>query len=132
MTPISMTTGPVMLNCTPHPINVYRRGQFIIDEKTRKNILIDGEKPILVIEPSGTVLGVKFAKTTENIFGIPFSSSSIENIDTVDNDTYHDTDFIIVSKIYKDARPNDHKFITVDSVIFDSNGKPCGCAGFYL
>jgi hypothetical protein len=116
-------------NATPHPINVYSSDAYVFDKASRKNILLDGATPVLSVPPSGIVLNANFGKETTIVEGITFSKSTLLSVDPLPNT---DCDAIIVSKMYKDSQSSNPQLITVDGVIFDESGKPCGCTGFWL
>lgn len=117
----------MLINATPHDINLYRESDTTLDVKTRKLIVKQGAKPYMAIPASGVLLN---AKSKENNL-VPFDGIPIKNVSWETDGLSNDGNSYIVSALYKGAATakDAERLYTVGGVVYDSadNPRPIGC-----
>jgi len=134
----------MILNATPHPINIFRQEDCYYEGNQRKWFIKEDIKPIQVIKPSGRVLN---AYTEYEILyctgdNIPIWISNVFAIDNpADVFDLNPGDIIVVSRMYAEAH---RKWIDKKSVSYKlacicqpvyndiDNPRAIGCLGLEI
>jgi hypothetical protein len=90
-----------IINCTPHPINIFDRNDAD-SSNPRRLMLAEGAECIRTIEPSGTVLNAQRGDSdiVDMIDGVPVKSrAKFISFDALPEGD----DFVIVSQLFKSA-----------------------------
>lgn len=117
----------MLINTTPHDINLYRESDAALDAKTRKLIAKPGAKPYRTIPASGTLLN---AKATEELLD-PVEGVTVKSVVWKTDSLPNDGNFYIVSALYKSAASakDAKRLLAVGGVVYDNadNPRPIGC-----
>ena len=133
------------LNMTPHDIVLYSESDAEYLPVTRKWVLRDDAVlPVLIIPKSGEIASVTYAPIAHspiNVDGaiVPLFQNRISAITEIE---YSSDKYAIVSYQYSigmqqyaaqlQQQPiTVSNILTVKDTVFDSNGRPMGCLGFY-
>ena len=119
-----------------HEINFYREEQCILDERTKKLVLKEGETPFASFPCEGCVRANRSASTvsTVQINGITVNQNKVsygEPIglpETLENETLYIVSFIAHCAI-RQHMGEDYAshFAIIDGMVTGADGKPCGC-----
>jgi len=94
----------MIINATPHPINIYRKEDCKYDESQRKLIVKRGAEPVVTIESSGKLLNVHTELHISEITdeGIPIFYEGFVSADHPASQfpQYETGDIIVVSRQY--------------------------------
>jgi hypothetical protein len=124
-----------VLNCTPHPLVVFREEDTVFSPEHRKFFVKEGAQPALTIAPSGVLLNVQWGQPKTELVGegIPVRRKPVTGIDAIPEDA----DMVIVSALFASSalaagvQGCDRLFTIADPVYADpSNPRPVGCLGF--
>lgn len=105
-----------VINCTPHPVNIYRDGELVI-----------------TYEPSGTIARVGFVSSeVGNIDGVPVSVTGFGP--TTDLPSQEEDTIFIVSLLVRKANPDRKDLVNPDSPIYSEQNprQVIGCRGFSI
>lgn len=125
----------MIINLTPHPINIFEESQ-VDSSNQRRLYLLDGQIPAKVIPPSGNIANVDIDYVPSgNIDGIPVKEKVVNGIydpfESSNGDYYY-----IVSALFKASwidlgKEHSDRLLTVGQVVYGSqdNPRPVGCLG---
>jgi len=125
----------MIINLTPHPINIFEESQ-VDSSNPRRLFLLNGQTPIKVIPASGDVANVDLDYiSSEDIDGIPIKQRVVNGIyDPFKHPS--DDEYYVVSSLFKSVwidlgKEYSDRLLTVGQVIYDSldNPRPIGCLG---
>ena len=152
-----MQTANAIINCTPHPINLFNPTDVVFNSTTRKFTLLDDNiKPSKQYPTSGIVLNAQYTNSeyltnTELDEEVILNHKKLTSCDDIINfmpeleqlQSNTRNVYCITSYPYKEAA--DRYFgesrlvtntriynITVNNTVHDSTGKIVGCLGFNI
>lgn len=153
---MTTTANNQIINCTPHPINIFNTFDVVYNKDTRKFILVDDNtKPSKTYPTSGFVLNAQYTNTEyltnteldKEIILNHKKLTSCDDICVLIPELYNlqpngRNIYCITSYPYKEAADryfqdrlvtNTRIFnITVNNTVHDSTGKIVGCLGFNI
>ena len=134
----------MILNATPHPINIFRQEDCYYEGNQRKWFIKKDIEPIQVIKLSGRVLNAYTEYKILHYTGdnIPIWISDIFDIDDpLDVFDLSPGDIIIVSRMYAEAhrkwigkKPVSYKLACICQPVYDNTNNPraIGCLGLEI
>jgi len=124
----------MIVNCTPHPINLFRESDCHFEKRCRKLLLKDTAEPVKVLEPSGVVLSAKITfDFIRMIDGISIYRAETKQLDILPV-AFGLNCYFVVSRQYVAAakiwnRPTDKLMVISQPVYLKREIRPCGCLG---
>jgi hypothetical protein len=124
-----------LLNCTPHPLVVFREEDVVFMPEHRKAFVKEGATPLMTIAPSGVLLNVQWGQPKTELVGegIPVRRKPVTGIDAIPEDA----DMVIVSALFASTAlatgaPGVQRLFTISDPVYadPSNPRPVGCLGF--